>query len=231
MFSFFWNNYFFGQLINKGKIIFERKTNLEKKYTDERSKRWLNDQNKIIIDEFELYFDDTLSVFQPIEDPSKKGMMDWATMKNSHIHHLNSKNRISIYNFWGESISVNDNCIKRQWKITENKRKIGKYMCTKAIYHLNDSTRFYAWFSEDIIPTVGPETFNGLPGAILGLATEDGGVVYFAKKVELIVPDWDKVIPKKGKKIYTDKEFKNKLIEEFGDKSWGKVILNEVQSW
>ncbi len=77
----------------------------------------------------------------------------------------------------------------------------------------------------------GPETFRGLPGAILGLATEDGGVVYFAKKVEILKPDFEKVTPKVGKKVYTDKELRTKLEADFGKEPWGKGLVAELFMW
>jgi hypothetical protein len=40
--------------VTSGKIVFERKTNLLKKYTDDRMKAWLKDK-KVKIDMFELY--------------------------------------------------------------------------------------------------------------------------------------------------------------------------------
>jgi GLPGLI family protein len=217
--------------ITSGKITYERKTNLMKKFKNERSERWLNESNKIVIDVFDLYFNDTFSVFIPYEDPNVKNNMSWATNKNSVIQNNSKKTRLSILSVWGELAYVQDSLVERQWKITDNKRKIGKYQCTKAIFQLNDTTRFYAWFSEDIIPSIGPETFRGLPGAILGLATEDGGVVYFAKKVELLEPDFQKITPKMGKKVFSHKDLKTKLENDFGDKPWGKDMVQELFMW
>ena len=84
----------------------------------------------------------------------------------------------------GREMVIQDSMTTRQWKITEKKRKLGGYLCRRAIWEMNDSTRIYAWFSVDVVPSIGPEGFAGLPGAILGLATEDGGIIYFAKEVE-----------------------------------------------
>jgi GLPGLI family protein len=217
--------------ITAGKITYERKTNLMKKFTDERSKKWINESNKNVLDVFELYFNDSISVYLPVEDPTQKGMMGMATVKNSVVQNVNSGARLSIYNVWGELAYIQDSTIKREWKITDSKRKIGKYNCTKAIYKLNDTTRIYAWFSEEIIPSVGPETYQGLPGAILGLATEDGGVVYFAKKVEILQPEFEKITPKAGKKTYTQKAFQDKIQADFGDKPWGKGLVTELFMW
>lgn len=217
--------------ITSGKITYERKTNLLKKVRDDRAKRWLNESNKNKIDVFHLYFNDSLSVFVPAE-AAGQDMMSWMTNKNSVIQNMNSGARTSILSIWGQEATVLDSLVNRQWKITDNKRKIGKYQCTKAIFQMNDTVRIYAWFSEDIIPSIGPETFRGLPGAILGLATEDGGVVYFAKQVEVLTPDFDKVTPKTNKnKAYTEKQLRDKLQADFGDKPWGKGLVDELFAW
>ena len=100
---------------------------------------------------------------------------------------------------WGEKLNVDDPLYQRTWKITDSKRMICGHLCRKAIRKANDSTRIYAWYTDDIVPEVGPESFIGLPGAILGVATEDGGVVYFAKRIEAIKPEIEQLKPKKIK--------------------------------
>ena len=55
----------FGQM-KSGVIIFERKTNLLKKYKNEQSRKWLGDK-KVKIDKFELHFTPTESFFVPVK--------------------------------------------------------------------------------------------------------------------------------------------------------------------
>ena len=89
--------------------------------------------------------------------------------------------------------------------MTSSKRKIAGYECRRVIWKKNDSTRIHAWYSQELVPAVGPESFGGLPGTILGLATEDGGVVYFAKSVEVGVKDIESHIPDyPAKKVKTE---------------------------
>ncbi|HEX4887212.1 MAG TPA: hypothetical protein VFV37_04115, partial [Luteibaculaceae bacterium] len=77
--------------------------------------------------------------------------------------------------------------------------------------------------------TAGPETFNGLPGLILGLATEDGGVIYFARQVLLERVDTAQLTPSKIKgKKFTKVELRTKLEKDFGKEEWGKMLIGEV---
>ncbi|MBL7884771.1 MAG: GLPGLI family protein [Bacteroidia bacterium] len=210
-----------------GKITYERKTNLYKKFKDDNVKEWLRDEDKNKVDFLELYFNDSISVFKPQESDLKE-RMSWATSKNIVYQNYNTNKRLTIKSIWGEQLYVDDTVLKREWKITDSKRVICGYNCRKAIWQANDSTRIYAWYCDEIIPAVGPESFYGLPGAILGLATEDGGVIYFAKSIETSKPNMETVIPKKGKnKIYSTAELKAKLEKDFGKQPWGKSMIKE----
>lgn len=213
--------------IVSGKIVYERKTNLYKKYKSQDVKDWLDEEDKNKTDVFELYFNDTLSLFKP-QDSELKERMSWATSKNVVSQNFKTKSRLTIKKIWGEELFVEDTLYKRQWKITDIKRVISGYSCRKAIWQANDSTRVYAWYCDEIIPSVGPESFYGLPGAILGLATEDGGVIYFAKSVEILQPDIKTLTIKKGKNtIYTYSELKAKFQKDYGKYPWGKTMIKE----
>lgn len=217
--------------ITSGKIVFERKTNLYKKFKDDNVKDWLKEEDKSKVDLFELYFNDSLSAFKPQESDLKE-RMSWATSKNTVYQDFNANTMLSIKSVWGESLYLQDTLKKREWKLTESKRVISGYNCRKAIWEMNDSTRIYAWYTDDIVPNVGPESFWGLPGAILGLATEDGGVIYFAKSIDVTKPSLETLYPKKGKnKIYTTTELKTKLEKDFGKNPWGKAMIRELFSW
>jgi len=214
--------------ITYGKIVYERKTNLYKKLKGDNVKEWLKEEDKNKVDLFELYFTDSSSVFKP-QESDLKDRMSWATSKNTTYQQYTTNKRLSIKNVWGEQLYVEDTLYQRTWKITESKRVICGYNCRKAFWQANDSTRIYAWYCEEIVPSVGPESFYGLPGAILGLASEDGGVIYFAKSVEVAKPNMEIVIPKKGKnKIYTTAELKAKLEKDFGKNPWGKELIKDL---
>jgi len=214
--------------ITEGKIVYERKTNLFKKYKDSWSREWIKEENKTKLDMFELYFNDSLTAFKPQESDLKE-KMSWTTNKNSVYQNLKQNSRLTIKSIWGEDAYVRDSLCPRTWKITESKRTICGFLCRKAIWQVNDSTRIYAWYCNEISVSTGPESFIGLPGAILGLATEDGGVIYFAKTVEPVRQEMEKLLPKKTKsKIYSSAELRAKLEKDFGKERWGKEMIHEA---
>ncbi len=214
-----------------GKIVYERKTNLFKRFKDENMRNWIKESEKIKIEYFELYFNDTCSTFLPQESDVRENF-DWATSKNTVYQNFNSNQRYLIKNMWGEEMHIADSLFKRKWQITESTRKIAGYTCRKAVWRANDTTRIYAWFSYDITPSTGPESFNGLPGVILGLATEDGGIVYFAKKVEFIKAESAQFTPPKKKKVRYMDEFKKDMEKQYGKEKWFKQMwYNQFGIW
>ncbi len=205
--------------ITQGRIVFERKTNLKKRMGDNpRMKNFITEENKYRIENFEMFFNDSMCVFKPIaSDEPEQGFMRYFTQKNTVYQNINSRQKYVIMDLWGNEAIIKDSMDRRTWKITESKRNIGGYDCRKAIWEMNDSTRIYAWFSVDIVPSIGPEGFQGLPGAILGMATEDGSVIYFAKEVKAMVPakgvlEYDA----KGKETFTEEQLKQKLMQQMG---------------
>lgn len=216
--------------IKEGVIHFERKTNLFKRFPDRETQKWIGDENKYRIDKFDLYFNDTLSVFVPLASTDER--LDWATTKNTVVKNLSSREKLSVMNLWGENVYVKDSLYPRVWKFTDSRRVIAKIECRQAYCQVNDSVRIYAWFTVDVVPSVGPESVYNLPGAILGLALEDGRVTYFATSIEEKKVDLQKLMPKVGKvKMYTDSQLRTKAESDFGSRPELKKIIEELFLW
>ena len=205
--------------MTSGKIVYMRKMNLKKLFKDnERVKPFLKDDVTWNVDSFALYFNDSLSAFIPVEgDEMQKGMMKMLTPQNTTYKNLNQNERMVEMMMMGSQMTIKDTLKPRVWKVTESTRKIAGYTCRKSMFDMNDSTRLYAWFTVDIVPSIGPEGFDGLPGAILGFANEDGSIVYFAKSVEAMEPPLEVIVPKEKKKdVYKEEELKALLLEKMG---------------
>ncbi|MNE36507.1 hypothetical protein D3C87_14860 [compost metagenome] len=219
------------QLVREGKITYERRTNLWKIFEDDRMRQFVGEKNKIKVEEFSLYFNDSVSLFSYIT-PEQPDPQSWLTMKNT-VYNLFTKGQRFVYmDMMGNSMTVGDSLVKHRWKITDKTRKIAGYECTRVIWQKNDTTRIYAWYTTDIIPTVGPENIQGLPGAVLGLATEDGSIVYFAKKVDIIAPTPEQIAqPKKKGKQYTEAELIAELKKKLEGQPFGDQIITGMFYW
>ncbi len=217
--------------VTQGKIVYERKTNLYKKFKGNISD-WIKEEDRIKTDMFELYFNDSLSAFKP-QDSDLKEDMSWATSKNQVYQNFNAGRKFSVKSIWSEKFYMEDSLSKRKWKITDSRRTIAGFNCRKAIWQCDDTTRIYAWYCNEIMVSTGPESYNGLPGLILGLATEDGGVIYFAKQVELTKQDVSLLRPEKVKgKIYTATEMKARFEKDFAKEKWlAEFLRNNFKMW
>ena len=158
-------------------------------------------------------------------------MMKYFTQRNTVYQDLDNNGFMVILNSWWQPMYLQDSMSIRLWKVTESKRKFAGYLCSKSIWEMNDSTRIYAWFCPDIVPSVGPEGFSGLPGAILGLATEDGGVVYYATEVkEMEVTAETTDFTEYMDETYTKEELKEILLKNMG--KWiKKKDLDAMFAW
>jgi GLPGLI family protein len=225
----------FGQTsaqITNAKITFERRTNLYKKYRNNNNlSRWVKEDDKIKTEVFELFITDTMSLFRP-QESNLKEMNTWMTSKNTVYQYLAGRKTYSIKTMWGEELHLTDTLRHRKWKMTSGTRKIAGYECRKAYWQANDTIRVYAWFSHDLVTSTGPETFNGLPGTILGLAMEDGGVVYFARKVEPGAQPADVFVRPNRKKVYAVPELKARLTRQYGHEKWfAPMLFEQFEVW
>jgi len=205
--------------MTSGKIVFYRKMNLKKMFKDNpRVAPMLNDDITWNVDSFALYFDENRSAFLPIEgDEMERGMMKMLTPQNSTYKNLSKNERMVEMVMMGTPMTIKDTVKQRVWKVTDSKRRIAGYMCRKSVLEVNDTTRLYAWFTSDIVPAIGPEGFDGLPGAILGFANEEGSIVYFAKRVEAMEPSEETMTPQgKSKDVFKEEELKALLLERMG---------------
>lgn len=195
--------------IHVGVIQYERRINLIKRYPEMKMMLERRGGSTVKTDLFSLYFTDSTAYYIPALDVPQERGMSWFTTSNSFEDNLKKQKRLMKLDVMGTFIYVEDSIQQIPWKLTDNKRKIAGYDCRKAIWQKDDSTRIYAWYTEAVYPTCGPDGISGLPGAILGLATEDGSLVYFAQSVEGKTIDLDNITPLfKRKKAQSLGEFK-----------------------
>lgn len=77
-----------------------------------------------------------------------------------------------------------------------------------------------AWYADNIISPVGPESYGQLPGVILQLDVDNGTTVYNATEVKKTVDQKDLREPKKGK-VVTRAEYMKMMTELMGGQMQG----------
>src|SRR5690554_4441400 len=109
VFSFItvWTN---AQVVTSGEIVFERRTNLEKRYEGVGnmgggSQDWMKAPKT---DEFVLYFTDSISLFKPIPPEVGDDDREWSTMKNTTYQNLKSGELERQFVYYGTEIYLSD---------------------------------------------------------------------------------------------------------------------------
>ncbi|WP_088324687.1 GLPGLI family protein [Polaribacter tangerinus] len=126
--------------------------------------------------------------------------------------------------------------IKYDWKLTNERKQIGKYLCYKAfcIYKKYDEARginivqnYTVWYTLDIPFQFGPAGIDGLPGLVI-IAQRDG--YYFIADNIKYINTPEKVLinkPKVGLEV-SDKKFDSIIIKDFL-KKYGKKTLEKIR--
>ena len=228
-----------------GTIEFERKTNAWVVIKKEINK----DNEAVVVPALESYkknnpqfrvlkstlsFTGNKTLFTPIEaDPSGNilffSIMPLMTQNNTIYTDLNDKMTIAQRRVLGDAFLVTDSTRKIEWKITDETRDIAGYHCRRANGLMLDSIYVVAFYATQIPVPGGPESFNGLPGMILGVALPHENITWFATKVtDTTLPDNAVIPPKKGKKM-DSKGFRTTL--ETALKDQGSIAADFVRQF
>jgi GLPGLI family protein len=221
------------QFITHGKIEFERKVNQHSML--EEGSIW-NDVMKKNTPKFhtayyDLYFKDGLSLYKTGREPEVRQNKVWTVFiaENTIQTNLDSSRTTTLKDIQNDLYLLTDSVRKIDWKIGTEIRKIAGFDCRKAVGRIMDSIVVIAFYADEVLPSGGPESFNGLPGMILGLAIPRLHTTWYATKLELIeVTDKDLAAPKKGKK-YTNAAFQTQLkdlMKDWGDE--GKRLVPQI---
>lgn len=198
------------RFIDYGKITYERSQNQYLLIGQEKieASMVLQEMAKtyphLIKDQFVLEFNANQSAYKLAKENEEQKVF-WEisrpSIENKRV--LNFKERTSSAGllFYGASLLVEDKMRSYTWKIGDEVRTIAGFECRKATTTICDSVVVVAFFTDEIPVSGGPESFNGLPGMILGLAVPRLYTTWFATKLELVMPTAESfIIPGKRKK-------------------------------
>ncbi len=125
--------------------------------------------------------------------------------------------------FFDQTYFIQDSLLSIKWKITPDTRMIAGFECKKAIGILHDSIAVYAFYSDEILISGGPEQICGLPGMILGLGIPRLHTTWFATKVEVDNSTISPMIPSKKTKSTNYKEMVSE-ITNFSKQTYMKLV-------
>jgi GLPGLI family protein len=105
----------------------------------------------------------------------------------------------------GSIYIINDSLPNIQWRLTNETREIAGFTCKKAIGRVLDSIYVFAFYTDDIVFSGGPNGICGLPGAIMGLTIPRLYVSYIATGVSVNNINETAIANITNKKPYTQK--------------------------
>jgi GLPGLI family protein len=219
------------------KIEFEKTTSVRQLMKDLQEGNSWYEQNKdrypvSVLSYYDFTGDTTKSIYKPGKDVSVDPRMWWRPVADKNVVYNDYKNGTTTSQkpVYEETFLMEDSLLKIKWKITSDLRNIAGYECHKAIGIINDSIAVFAFYTDELLITGGPEGIHGLPGMILGMGIPRLHATWFATKVEVFDVNMKPVTaPTKGKKVDRSSLMTklDKLAEEWGN--YGKkMIINFV---
>ncbi|MDB5122409.1 MAG: hypothetical protein JWP94_538 [Mucilaginibacter sp.] len=179
-----------------------------------------------------LTFGNHKTLFVPVK-PEKEVAYDYdspmADQNNIVYNDMNTGTSIIQKEFFEKRFLVKDTIRKINWKLTGEKREIAGHICHRANAIVLDSIYVVAFYSDDIHVSGGPESFNGLPGMILGIAVPHENVTWFATKVTEEPIDYKTIVPpEKGIRV-NNKQLYDQIMAVIGD--WGDYYIVALKGY
>ena len=223
--------------ITKGKISFERKfaqhTLMESLQSEEGMDASMVEEfkkifPKIVTDNFVMDFNENQTHYRMLkENPDNKYMVFGFKPEESDliIQNLTNETTLMKKSLFENEYYIKDSLPKYEWKITNELRDIAGFECKKAITKICDSVVVVAFYTDQIMVKGGPESFNGLPGMILGLAIPRLSETIYATKLELITTEIPTPAQGKSKVVKRNQVMADmkKGLEQWG--KFGKVLV------
>lgn len=244
--------------LNEGTIFYERKQNMHRSLANEQMKAMMPEFRT---SEHMLLFKNNTSLYKkaPTDElPEANTMgngggpivmrMSGGPGDDVVYNDFNTQEKKTYKNFLNNEFLIIDSIKAKNWKLTDETKKILGYTCRKAITTIKQAAgrmmvstfsssgaadtsvkkssseikskevEVVAWFCEQINISSGPEEYGNLPGAILEIDVDNGGTTITAIEVKKKLEKSEFVVPTKGKKVSQ---------AEFTEES--KRIMEELQ--
>lgn len=225
----------------KGTIIFEEKFNIHKQMSGERAKykefvpEFRTTDMILVFDENSARYADKIAVTGEeeviTEEESRMAMFKAMIPKNEFFTDFKKDKFIEFREFLGREFLVTNDAVEQsKWKLLPEQKEIKGYLVQKAELTNSDDQLVVAWFTPQIPVSIGPSTYNKLPGLILEVDINDGDLVISPKEINMgEVNEAYLIAPKKGKKVTKDefqeivKEKMQEMRESGGGNSFFRV--------
>ncbi len=204
----------------EGAITYEVKVNVHRTLPKER------EEMKNMIPEFrvnqdQLFFNASESLYRPVEEEEDEDIDNGGGMRmriqrpmsETYVNQSDGK-RVRLQDFMGKKYLIEDSLTLMAWKFGPETKEVTGYPCKQATFFNEERKQsVVAWYTEQLRPFLGPESFHTLPGAVLQVDINDGERTITAKTIELRPLKKNELkVPSGGTKT-TEEEFR-KLVSE-----------------
>ena len=224
-------------IIEKAKIEFERQINVWASFpSGEFADRMKQNTPQYSSTIFNYESDGEKSLYSPApvkETAAGRGFfMSGVGIANDNIVYSNFENRtsVSLKNIFEKTYLIEDSLRNAKWKITNDFREIAGFNCRRATTIIMDSVFVVAFYTDEIMIPGGPESFNGLPGMIMGLVINRLHTTWYATKVSVTGVNSSAIVPptKSRSEKTTKKKLADLLRSSFS--SWGANMDRNIWS-
>lgn len=235
-------------MITAGKIVYERRTQSQKTiqefvnlhpYMKDKSTEIMQMYNgkykPFQVTEYVMDFNATKSYYAPAEKQPDTHqefdqMFNMPGQDNSVYTNYADNKRLSTKSIFTTTLNISDSIEPIKWRVMDETRDIAGFECRRANGLIHDSVYVVAFYSPQIVPSMGPESFHGLPGMILGLSLPYLHSTWFATKVTPLATTEQVSDSKMNKKTKTvsEKEFQStikQLGNNMGGEEAGKYLI------
>ena len=177
---------------------------------------------------FNFTSDGGKSIYKRTKEPEiPRGMWFQPFADNNIVYNdYTAGTTISQKPIFEETFLVKDSLAKIKWKITADTRVIAGFECRKAVGILYDTVAIFAFYTDEITISGGPEGITGLPGMILGVGIPRLHATWFATKVQTPEINAKTLTPATKGKDVTRKsmlESLDRIMKEW--EAWGRKMV------
>jgi len=149
-----------------------------------------------------LYLTPTETKYEDSEEKAEPDDEGYSWRKDVYYvrHNYATQTMQDVVQIFGKTYLIEDTLRAPDWKILNDLKEVAGHICMKASW--TDTIKqqnVIAWFAMDIPISAGPERFFGLPGLILEVDVNNGGMLITADKIDQKKLSTELDLPKKLK--------------------------------
>lgn len=222
IFTSFFCSILFAQspILTKVKIEFERKENITATLQGRFGRDMNNSETQYSSSFYSYEAADNKSVYKAIPKEQNnygRGFFGRGGDDETIIYtDYDGGEQVALKSVFEKSYLISDSLRHIDWKITNDYRDIAGFNCRRATAIIMDSVFVVAFYTDEIIPSGGPQGFSGLPGMILGLVINRLHTTWYATKVNVTDVNVKDIVPPVAPKA--EKTTRTKLIAALKDR-------------